>query len=134
MVSRKTTHKLDDIIYRKFRFQFILVSVYSIVQGAFYLYFEGYIISRSEPYMQHLQESLIGWVMVLSGILLLIGYFKRWMLMKKIAIFLLAVLWGGLFLVALTFAFGSGYPDADWLDRLLILALTLRLSKKGVPA
>lgn len=134
MTNGRFKNQLDNIIYTKFRFQFILVSAYAIAQGVFYIYYDGYILNRSEPYMQFIPQTLLGWCMVLSGILLLVGYFKRWVLMKKSAIFLLAVLWGGLFLVAITFAFGSGYPDMDWLDRLLILALTLRLSKKGVPS
>ena len=132
MIKRETKQTLDNIRRNRMRFYYLILSIYSITEGLFYTMFRDYIINRSEPYMAVLSSGIVGWAMMLSGIILLLGYILHNNNLQKIGLLVMSIAWGGMFLVALTFALGTGYPDADWIDKLFTLTIILRVSKKGV--
>lgn len=107
------------------------LAVFSIMYGQFVIQVEGYLLTITEPYFHPLPSRLIGALLVLAGAIKLIGILTDYTPMRKIGIWALSGLWSGLFVLALTFSFGSGYPHSSYLFNGLILAVCLRVSLRG---
>ena len=107
------------------------MSFYSIAFGSFYTTVDGYLVSRAEPALAEMPENIVGYALILAGSLLLISLVLNNLRLRKIALIMMTVLWGGLWIVTTTFAFGSGYPDADWIDKTLALSILLFVAWKG---
>lgn len=131
MVSREVRQYIEKKNKYPSFFLALLLSLYSIINGTFYIVFEGYLLSRSEPYLHFLPEKLIGISLILFGLLLIIGAIAKKRYARIVGIIGLTAIWGGLTLSLVVFAFGTGYPDVGWLDKLVIVILLLRLSFKG---
>lgn len=108
-----------------------LIALYSLLEGQFYFMHEGYLISSAEPFMKFLPEKLIGAALIIAALIKLIGVFSRNDLLKRIGIWMCTALWSGLFVVAFTFSFGTGYPNDSWINKGLVLAICIIISTKG---
>src|SRR5699024_5644040 len=106
-------------------------AIYSILYGVFYLRHTGYLLSRTEPYMQSLPENWIGIALILFGIIKLIGVLTKRKFIKRTGIWGLSAIWGGLACVAFLFSFGTGYPNSQWIDKLLVVTICFRISFLG---
>ncbi|GEQ32148.1 hypothetical protein B795N_00300 [Marinilactibacillus psychrotolerans] len=109
-----------------------LISIFSIWYGFFNIQNDFYLIGLIEPYLQHIVSiKFIGYCLVLFGMLKLIGIIKNNTLARKLGIWSLTGMWSGLFALALTFSFGTGYPHATYGFNALVLVLCLIVSFKG---
>ena len=107
------------------------LAVFSILYGQFIIQVEGYLLTITEPYFHLLHGRLIGALLVLAGSIKIIGILTDYTPMRKIGIWALSGLWSGLFVLALTFSFGSGYPNSSYLFNGLVLVICLRVSLRG---
>lgn len=108
-----------------------LIAIVSILYGEFIFRVDGYFISNAEPYLSKLPEDIIGITLVTLGLFKLIGLFLQYQPFKRIGIWLLSGMWSGLFLVALTYSFGTGYPHPTYIFIGMITAGCFRVSLKG---
>lgn len=109
----------------------LIMAFYSILYGQFFIRHNGYLIAWAEPYMRFLPENWIGVMLILFGGIKIIGIVRKSKLQKRIGIWGLSAIWGGLMLVAFLFSFGTGYPSAQWIDKLLVVVICWRISLKG---
>lgn len=107
------------------------LAVFSILYGQFIVQVEGYLLTITEPYFHPLPSRLIGALLILAGAIKLTGILTHYTPMRKIGIWSLSGLWSGLFALALTFSFGSGYPHSSYLFNGLVLVICLRVSLRG---
>ena len=107
------------------------LAVFSILYGQFIIQVEGYFLTITETYFHLLPSRLIGALLVLAGSIKIIGILTDYTPMRKIGIWALSGLWSGLFVLALTFSFGSGYPNSSYLFNGLVLVICLRVSLRG---
>lgn len=108
-----------------------LIAVVSILQGEFIVRVDGYLLEHSEPYLKNLPESAIGWLLILFGLIKLIAVIVKNNRFKKYAIWGLSALWTGLFLIALTYSFGTGFPHPSWITYMMVMISCYRVSLKG---
>lgn len=131
MVSREIRSIAEESHNKPIAFWGAVIAIYSILYGAFYLRHTGYLINQAEPYMSKLPEKGIGAALIIFGILKLVGVATRNKKIKRIGIWGLATIWGGLLAVAFLFSFGSGYPSSQWIDKLLVVIICSRISFRG---
>lgn len=131
MTNKQLERDISNAKKRRPSFFGTTLAVFSIMYGQFIIQVEGYLITITEPYFHLLPSRLIGALLVLAGAIKLIGILTDYTPMRKIGIWALSGLWSGLFVLALTFSFGSGYPDSSYLFNGLILAVCLRVSLRG---
>ena len=132
MTNKQLERDISNAKKRRPSFFGTTLAVFSIMYGQFIIQVEGYLITITEPYFHLLPSRLIGALLVLAGAIKLIGILTDYTPMRKIGIWALSGLWSGLFVLALTFSFGSGYPDSSYLFNGLILAVCLRVSLRGI--
>lgn len=109
----------------------LLIASLSIWYGWFITAVEGYLLAHSEPYFQQLPEKAIGVALVIVGLVKVIGVLTHNGKMKKIGILGLSALWSGIFVLALTFSFGSGYPHPSYIFMGGVVIACFRVSLKG---
>lgn len=131
MMSREIRQIAEKSRHEKVAFWGLLMGIYSVFYGIFYLRHQGYLIANAEPYMRFLPEKTIGWAMLIFGVIKILGVLLRNDFMKMIGIWGLSAIFGGMALVAFTFSYGSGYPNSVWIDRILVVVICLRISFKG---
>jgi len=105
-----------------------VVSIYTIISGLFYLIFPGNFIFELRPYGTFNNERIVAIAMVGIGFIKLVGILKESERIKRMGIICLSILWGGLFVVSVTYSFGIGYPSPIWIDRLFILVLCVKMA------
>lgn len=109
-----------------------LISIFSIWYGFFNIQNDFYLIGLIEPYLQHIISSrFIGCCLIVTSGIKLFGIITNNTLARKIGIWSLTGMWSGLFALAVTFSFGTGYPHATYLFNGLALAICLIVSFKG---
>lgn len=109
----------------------LLIAIVSIAYGEFTIRVNDYLIANTEPYFQSLPVKVIGFALLLSGLIKLIGILTDNTLARKIGIWSLSGVWFALFVLAVTFSFGSGYPHPSYLFNFLAWASCLIVSFKG---
>lgn len=109
----------------------LFIAVLSILYGEFTIRVDGYFISHVEPYLKGLPEDAIGGILLVLGVIKLIGIFARSYKWKRRGIIGLSAAWSGLFAIATTFSFGTGYPHPSWMFFLLTVGICLIESSKG---
>ncbi|MFL2116263.1 hypothetical protein ACEN4P_01375 [Marinilactibacillus psychrotolerans] len=108
------------------------ISAFSIWYGIFNVQNDFYLLGRIEPYLQHIVPiPIIGYCLIVTGMLKFFGIITNNTLARKIGIWSLTGMWSGLFALALTFSFGTGYPHATYLFNGLALVICLMVSFKG---
>ena len=132
MVNRKLKQDLQKASYKRpSDFWGALIAVVSILYGEFIFRVDGYLIANTEPYFQSLPVKVIGFALLLAGLTKLIGILTDNTLARKIGIWSLSGVWFALFVLAVTFSFGSGYPHPSYLFNFLAWASCLIVSFKG---
>lgn len=131
MTNKQLERDLLEARKRQPSFFGLALSIFNVLYGLFIIRVEGYLLSLTEPYFHYLPARLIGALLVMAGVMKLIGIATCYTPFRKVGIWWLSGLWGGLFVLALTFSFGSGYPHSSYLFNGLILAICLRVSLRG---
>lgn len=116
---------------RKARFYGITIAIFSILYGEFITRVDGFLLSWTEPYFQGIPVTLIGFLLIFAGALKLLGIIADHHTLRKLGIWSLSGVWSGLFVLALTFSFGTGYPHPSYLFNGLALIICLRVSIRG---
>lgn len=110
----------------------VTVSIISLLNGLHLLFYEGVIVDRLNAYFLGANEDIFGVVLVLFGGIKLIGVLIDSVTMRAVGIVGLSVIWGMLWVVALMFSFGIGYPNTAYLSNGMMLIACLRVSYRGV--
>lgn len=132
MVNRKLKQDLQKAsVKRPSDFWGALIAFVSILYGEFIFRVDGFLIGNAEPYLSKMPENIIGIVLMILGMLKLTGLVLQYKPFKKIGIWLLSGIWSGLFFVALTYSFGTGYPHPSYLFMGTIAIGCFRVSFKG---
>ena len=108
-----------------------LIAAVSILYGEFIFRVDGYLVANAEPYLSDLPENIIGILLIVIGLFKLLGLFLQYKPFKKMGIWLLSGIWSGLFFVALTYSFGTGYPHPTYVFIGMIAIGCFRVSLKG---
>lgn len=109
----------------------LLISIASVIYGDFIVKIDGYLLANSEPYFSKLPENPIGVLLIIAGLIKLIGVLLDNGRLKKLGILFLSAMWTGLFIVALTFSFGSGYPHPSYIFIGFMMVACFRISLRG---
>jgi len=132
MVNRKLKQDLQKASSKRASdFWGALIAFVSILYGEFIFRVDGYLIARAEPYLSELPENIIGLLLLILGMVKLAGLGLQNKPLKKIGIWLLSGMWSGLFFVALTYSFGTGYPHPSYIFMGMIAIGCFRVSLKG---
>lgn len=132
MVNRKLKQDLQKASNKRpSDFWGALIAVVSILYGEFIFRVDGFLIANAEPYLSKLPENTIGILLMILGVLKLAGLVLQYKPLKKIGIWLLSGMWSGLFFVALTYSFGTGYPHPSYIFMGMIAIGCFRVSFKG---
>lgn len=107
------------------------IAILSIFYGEFILRVEGFLLGRVEPYFQQLPVQVIGILLIIAGLIKLFGILTNNLLLRKIGIWSLCGIWSGLFILAMTFSFGTGYPHQSYMFNGFVLAACFRVSYRG---
>lgn len=116
---------------RPTRFLGITMALFSLLYGEFIIRVDGFLLSWTEPYFQGVPVKLIGCLLIIAGLIKVIGNITDNLTLRKIGIWSLSGMWSGLFVLAITFSFGTGYPHPSYLFNGLALVVCLRVSIKG---
>lgn len=130
MTSRKLLREIDRE-RRPFHFWGFLIALTSSFYGHFILTNTGYLITHVEPQFKGVNERVIGILLILAGIIKVIGVITRHRLVRKIGIVSLSAIWSALFVLAVSYSFGTGYPNPSWIPALAALLTCWRISLKG---
>lgn len=109
----------------------ITIAILSALYGEFIVRVDGFLLSWTEPYFQDIPVDLIGVLLVMAGLIKIIGIILNNTSLRKIGIWSLSGIWSGLFVLALTFSFGTGYPHPSYLFNGLVFVVCLRVSIRG---
>lgn len=132
MVNRKLKQDLQKASNKRpSDFWGALIAFVSILYGEFIFRVDGFLIANAEPYLSKLPENTIGILLMILGVLKLAGLVLQYKPLKKIGIWLLSGMWSGLFFVALTYSFGTGYPHPSYIFMGMIAIGCFRVSFKG---
>lgn len=133
MSNKGLMEEIDEERNKKAPFAFwgMLVSVFSIIFGEFVFRVDGFLLNHSEPYMQKLPENFIGIFLIVAAVIKLIGVCTEWKCFKRWGIWSLGGIWTGLFVVTITFSFGSGYPNDSYILPALMMVACYRIAIKG---
>lgn len=132
MVNRKLKQDLQKASNKRpSDFWGALIAFVSVLYGEFIFRVDGFLIANAEPYLSKLPENTIGILLMILGVLKLAGLVLQYKPLKKIGIWLLSGMWSGLFFVALTYSFGTGYPHPSYLFMGMIAIGCFRVSLKG---
>lgn len=107
------------------------IAILSILYGEFIIRVEDFLLGRVEPYFQQLPVEIIGVLLIIAGAIKLLGILTNNLLLRKIGIWSLCGIWSGLFILAMTFSFGTGYPHQSYMFNGFVLAICFRVSYKG---
>lgn len=130
--NKKIKHDLNVARHRvRTPFWGTLISIVSILQGEFIVRVDGYLLNHSEPYLSNLPEDIIGWVLITFGAIKLLGLVFKKNQLKKYGIWGLSGIWTGLFLIALTYSFGTGFPHPSWITYMMVTFGCYNVSKRG---
>lgn len=108
------------------------IAIASVMNGFHLLFYESVIVERLEAYMLGVNEDIFGIALVLFGLIKLIGIVVDSWLMRGVGIVGLSIIWGMLWVVALMFSFGIGYPSTTYISNGVMLVACLRVSYRGV--
>lgn len=132
MVNRKLKQDLQKASNKRpSDFWGALIAFVSVLYGEFIFRVDGFLIANAEPYLSKLPENTIGILLMIFGVLKLAGLGLQYKPLKKIGIWLLSGMWSGLFFVALTYSFGTGYPHPSYIFMGMIAIGCFRVSFKG---
>ena len=132
MVNRKLKQELQKASNKRpSDFWGALIAFVSVLYGEFIFRVDGFLIANAEPYLSKLPENTIGILLMIFGVLKLAGLGLQYKPLKKIGIWLLSGTWSGLFFVALTYSFGTGYPHPSYIFMGMIAIGCFRVSLKG---
>lgn len=109
----------------------VFVVLLSLGFGWFTYYYDGYLIANVEPYFSRVPEDLIGMSLVLFSVIKGLGVMTSRTVLKRIGILGMSATWTGILVLALTFSFGSGYPNPSYQFMGFVTAICFTISLKG---
>lgn len=118
-------------IRRETPFFNIMIALVSILHGEFITRVDGYLVEYSEPYIEYLPEQLVGVALIILGVMKLVSILSDNTQLKKYSIWGLSGIWTGLFFIALTYSFGSGYPSPSWYFYFFVVSGCWHISRRG---
>ena len=110
----------------------ITLAIVSVMNGLHLLFYDGVIVDRLDAYFLGANEDIFGLALVLFGTIKLIGIVIDSVNMRGVGIVGLSITWGMLWVVALMYSFGLGYPSTTYLSNGMMLVACLRVSYRGV--
>ena len=133
-MANKVSEKLkeEQLQAKPSYFWGMMVAIISVMNGFHLLFYESVIVDRLDVYFLGANEDIFGIALVLFSAIKLIGILLDSVNMRGVGIVGLSVTWGMLWVVALMFSFGIGYPDTAYLSNGMMLVACLRISYRGV--
>lgn len=126
---------LNDIakLNRKpwFAFWGFLFAIGSVLYGEFIVRVDGYLLANTEPYFKMIPEDLIGWLMITAAVVKLAGVIINNGTLKRVGIISLSAMWSGIFVLATTYSFGTGYPHPSYIFMGIMMLGCFRIARKG---
>lgn len=133
-MANKVSEKLKEEKYQAKQSYFwgMAIAIVSVMNGLHLLFYEDVIVDRLNAYFLGVDENIFGVVLVLFGTIKLIGILVDSVIMRRVGIVGLSIVWGMLWVVALMYSFGLGYPSTVYLSNGMMLVACLRVSYRGV--
>lgn len=116
---------------RSFPILGFVISLLSITYGEFVARVDGYFLAHTEPYLRGLPEDIIGWLLIVAGVIKLLAILAKNTKLKRFGIVSLSVIWSGLFAVSFLYSFGTGWPHPSWQFMLFVTAICIIESIQG---
>lgn len=106
--------------------------LHSLIMGSFFVYYNDFLFSRTEPYLQHYPSGWIGGVLIAAALLegYAVIYDKN--KLRYIGVVALAATWGTLTLLAFTYHMGTGYPDNSFISYGFAVIMAIFVAYEGV--
>lgn len=133
-MANKVSEKLKEEKYQAKQSYFwgMSIAIGSVMNGLHLLMYESVIVDRLNAYFLGADENIFGVALVLFGVIKLIGILIDNVIMRRVGIVGLSMVWGMLWVVALMFSFGIGYPNSAYISNGMMLVGCLRVSYRGV--
>lgn len=133
-MANKVSEKLKEEKYQAKQSYFwgMAIAIGSVMDGVHLLMYESVIVDRLNAYFLGADENIFGVMLVLFGMIKLIGILIDNVIMRRVGIVGLSMVWGMLWVVALMFSFGIGYPNTAYISNGMMLVGCLRVSYRGV--
>ena len=133
-MANKVSEKLKEELEQEKPSYFwgMTIAIVSVMNGLHLLFYPSVLSERLDAYLLGVNEDIFGVTLVLFGAIKLIGIVIDSVNMRRVGIVGLSVVWGMLWVVALMFSFGIGYPSTTYLSNGLMLVACLRISYRGV--
>ena len=133
-MANKVSEKLKEEQYQAKPSYFwgTAVAIGSVMNGLHLLMYESVIVDQLNAYFLGADENIFGVALVLFGMIKLIGILIDNVIMRRVGIVGLSMVWGMLWVVALMFSFGIGYPNSAYISNGMMLVGCLRVSYRGV--
>ena len=110
----------------------VAIAIGSVMNGIHLLMYESVIVDRLNAYFLGADENIFGALLVLFATIKLIGILIDNVIMRRVGIVGLSIVWGMLWVVALMYSFGIGYPSSAYISNGMMLVGCLRVSYRGV--
>ena len=133
-MANKVSEKLKEELEQEKPSYFwgMTIAIVSVMNGFHLLFYPSVLSERLDVYLLGVNEDIFGVALVLFGAIKLIGIMIDSVNMRGVGIVGLSIVWGMLWVVALMFSFGIGYPSTTYLSNGLMLVACLRISYRGV--
>ena len=133
-MANKVSEKLKEELEQEKPSYFwgMTIAITSVMNGFHLLFYPSVLSDRLETYLLGVNEDLFGLALVMFGVVKIIGIIIDNVNMRGIGIVGLSIVWGMLWVVAMMFSFGIGYPSTAYLTNGLMLVACLRVSYRGV--
>ena len=124
--------KVEQYQAKQSYFWGVAIAIGSVMNGIHLLMYESVIVDRLNAYFLGADENIFGALLVLFATIKLIGILIDNVIMRRVGIVGLSIVWGMLWVVALMYSFGIGYPSSAYISNGMMLVGCLRVSYRGV--
>ena len=133
-MANKVSEKLKEELEHEKPSYFwgMTIAISSVLNGFHLLFYPSVLSDRLDVYLLGANEDIFGVALVLFGVVKIIGIIIDSENMRGVGIVGLSIVWGMLWVVAMMFSFGIGYPSTTYLTNGLMLVACLRVSYRGV--
>ena len=133
-MENKVSEKLKEELEQEKPSYFwgMTIAIASVMNGFHLLFYPSVLSERLDAYFLGANEDIFGVALALFGIIKIIGVIIDSENMRGVGIVGLSIVWGMLWVVAMMFSFGIGYPSTTYLTNGMMLVACLRVSYRGV--
>lgn len=132
MTDKMLMHDIEELRKRQpLAFWGLLFAIGTILYGEFIVRVDGYLLAHTEPYFAKVPEDLIGYLLIGASLIKVVGVILNSGPIKRIGIISMSAVWTGVFVLATTYSFGTGYPHPSYIFMGIMMIGCYRISRKG---